>query len=94
MLKVWQDFNNKYMEYGGDGIYAAWRLLYSELSIDDIKARLTKMGLGDRLGTFDTYCRTAEYLQPKIMQLTTNQHTDSEMSQQAEALRKAIKFFN
>ena len=26
----WQDFRYKYMDYGGDGIYAAWALLYRE----------------------------------------------------------------
>jgi len=27
---TWYDFRNKYMELGGDGIYAAWKLNYLE----------------------------------------------------------------
>ena len=39
----WEDFRQRYIKNGGDGIYAAWSLCYQEDSIPDIKKRLKKM---------------------------------------------------
>jgi len=41
----------------------------------------------------DIYCPIAEGIQPKLMQLTTNQKNEEEMKIQAEALDKTIKYF-
>tara|TARA_Y100000034_G_scaffold124926_1_gene173763 strand:- start:749 stop:1960 length:1212 start_codon:yes stop_codon:yes gene_type:complete len=86
----WQDFRKKHIDNGGDGIYAAWALCYQEDSIADIKERLFKMGLNFPT---DIYCPIAEGIQPKLMQLTTNQKNEEEMKIQAEALDKTIKYF-
>ena len=47
----WTDFRKKYIENGGDGIYAAWMLCYLEDSIDDVKDFLRPMGLAERFNT-------------------------------------------
>lgn len=89
----WEDFRMEYIKNGGDGIYAAWTLCYLEDSVDDIKYRLNKMGLGDRFNKEHGQCPVAEQTQPKLMQLTTNQKDEQEMQVQADALFKTIKTF-
>ena len=91
---AWQDFRDKYMENGGDGIYAAWTLCYQEDSIEDIRAILSPMGLSERFNTQAQICPNAEAIQGQLMQLTTNQKDEPEMRAQAEALRKTIEFFS
>ena len=41
----------------------------------------------------DGICPNAEKIQPRILQFTTNQNTDEEMSIQAEALSKTLRMF-
>ena len=89
----WQQFRKKHIENGGDGIFAAWTLLYKEGSVNKIKERLEKMGLSNRFDTKDGLCENAEIIQRDLMQLTTNQKDDQEMKVQAEALDKTIKYF-
>jgi perosamine synthetase len=37
---AWEEFRKKYVEFGGNGVYAAWKLCYQEDSIEDIRNRL------------------------------------------------------
>jgi len=90
----WEDFRKKYIGYGGDGIYAAWALLYQEDSISDVKRFLKSMNLADRFITDKGMCPNAEKLQSRIMQFTTNQENDEEMKIQMDALYKTIKYFD
>lgn len=90
----WYDFRNKYMECGGDGIYAAWTLLYQEDSIGSIRERLKPLGLNEQLVTDNGICPQAEILQKQIMQFTTNQHNEEEMKKQVEALNDTIHYFD
>lgn len=90
----WYSFRKKFIENGGDGIYAAWSLCYQEDSIDDIKSILDSMGLKDRFNTNTGICPVAERLQPTIMQFTTNQKDEEEMKRQSEALYKTIRYFS
>ena len=90
----WEIFRQKYIENGGDGIFAAWTLCYQEDSIPDIKKRLESMKLTGRLNTKIGICPTAELIQKELMQFTTNQKDEEEMKIQAEALDKTIKYFS
>jgi perosamine synthetase len=90
----WLEFRQKFVELGGDGIYAAWALCYKEDSIDDVKNILESIGLEGRFNTNDGICPVAEDTQPLLMQFTTNQKDEVEMKIQAEALYKTIKFFS
>ncbi len=90
----WKDFRKQYVEFGGDGIYAAWSLLYREDSIPDIKRRLAPIGLDKQFNTQEGICPTAEIIQPQLMQFTTNQKDEEEMKIQADALYKTIRYFS
>tara|TARA_R110002020_G_scaffold265040_2_gene479827 strand:+ start:1507 stop:2691 length:1185 start_codon:yes stop_codon:yes gene_type:complete len=76
----WQEFRKKYIEFGGDGIYAAWQLVYNEPCFKN-----SKIGWG----------RTpiAENLQKNIMQFTCNQSNQKEISTQMECLNKTLQYF-
>jgi perosamine synthetase len=95
----WYDFRKKFMEYGGDGIYSCWALVYNE----PIMQLIHKEGrffadIPNQAKHFKGYlkgvsCPNAEKLQPKIMQFTANQGIEADMNLQISALKKAIKFF-
>lgn len=91
----WHTFRSKYLELGGDGIYAAWKLAYQEPMFRD-KAFLNR----ERLGIYDTYdyndvsCRNAEYLQPRLLQFKTNYYREETAKKQADILRQTIEYFN
>jgi perosamine synthetase len=74
----WQDFRKKYIEYGGDGIYAAWQTVNNEPCFEN-------EGWGD--------VPVAEELQRNIMQFTTNQKDKIERDFQLNALKKTIDYF-
>lgn len=90
----WQQFRQKYIEFGGDGVYAAWTLCYREDSIEDVKDILGRMGLAERFKTDKGMCPNAEKIQTQLMQFTTNQKDEEEMKKQAEALAKTLKYFS
>ena len=89
----WKDFRRKYVENGGDGIYAAWTLCYLEDSIPDIKDYLRLLGLENRLVTDPGQCPHAESVQRQIMQFTTNQGDEESMEEQIRALEATIAYF-
>ena len=99
----WADFREKYVDFGGDGVYAAWTLCYKEDSIEDILTRLKKIGyngLKSSLGILpkfkyhDGLCPNAEKVQTQLMQFTTNQKNIEEMKVQADILHKTISYFS
>ena len=91
----WHEFRNKYLELGGDGIYAAWKLSYQEPMFRN-KSFLNR----EKLGIYKPYnynivnCLNAEFLQPRLLQFKTNYYDLEEAKQQAEVLRKTIAYFN
>jgi perosamine synthetase len=90
----WLDFRKKYIEFGGDGIYAAWALCYLEDSVPEIQELLRKIHLGGRFKAEPNLCPVAESVQQQLMQFTTNQKDEAEMDRQAECLDKTIRFFS
>lgn len=96
---TWYDFRKKFMEFGGDGIYAAWQLVYNEpiMRLIDEKGAFFQ-DLPNQAKQFKGYlkgvrCPNAEKLQTKIMQFTANQGIEGDMNKQMNALKKTIKFF-
>jgi perosamine synthetase len=90
----WQKFRKKFMEYGGDGIYAAWKTVNQEIPF--LKARNNglysgKMKLSNSYGWGET--PNAINIQKKIMQFTTNQKNKKEVNKQINALIKTINYF-
>ena len=91
----WQDFRKKFMEYGGDGIYAAWTTVNNEPPFKNARIKGLISGgrkISDSYGWGET--PIAISLQKKIMQFTTNQkNLDNRLIQQT-ALIKTLDFFN
>ena len=95
----WREFRKKYMESGGDGIYAAWALAYREpaSALISQEGRLFPdiPGQGKHLKGYlrPPGCPVAESVQPRMLQFTTNQQTAAERKTQIAALRKTIEYF-
>lgn len=92
----WREFRDKFQSYGGDGIYAAWKLTYLEPMFQQMHLAGRETFLEPpycdkrqqyRLGL----CPVAEAVQPKLLQLKTNYWNWDEAEQQAEILRKTMK---
>ena len=90
----WVNFRKRFIEYGGDGIYAASKLLQQEPAI-----------MKYRIGRCFTSCEkdciinckgtpVAKNLQKHLLLFTTNQSSKDEVEKQIIALNKTIKFFN
>ena len=88
----WVDFRKTHVSNGGDGIYAAWALLYKEGSVPEILKMQEDMGISKMIVS-DGICPNAEMIQPRILQFTTNQNTIEEMEIQAEALSKTLRSY-
>jgi len=76
----WEDFRKKYMSFGGDGIYAASKLLHQEPAYKN-----NNIGYGET--------PIAVELQKKLMNFTTNQANESERTIQLEALDKTLSYY-
>ena len=87
----WQDFRIKYIENGGDGIFAAWKVVYDEPIIKNGIWKKHLPHLYDNI-KFEK-CKNAELLQKQLMQFVNNYETDLE-AEKVAALSKTIKYFN
>ena len=76
----WEDFRQKYMEFGGDGIYAASKLIHQEPAFYK-----NSIGYGETPVAVD--------LQQRLMNFTTNQATVHEREVQTVAMQKTLKYF-
>ena len=90
----WEEFRRKYMEYGGDGIYAAWKLSYQEPVFRN-KAFLgrEKFSYYENYNYEKTSCPNAEYLQPRLLQFKTNYLDKGRAEDQAKILKQTIDYF-
>ena len=89
---TWHEFRNKFIELGGDGIYAAWQLTY----LEPMFQQMNLLGREKHL-TFTDYkrglCPNAEFLQPRLLQFQTNYWNIEDAKRQAEILEKTIEYF-
>lgn len=92
---TWYDFRRKFMELGGDGIYAAWKLSY----LEDMFRNMNFGGREKLIRYFGDYryepglCPVAETIQPQLLQFKTNYYDTARAEKQAEILRETIAFF-
>lgn len=91
----WQDFRRKYIEFGGDGIYAAWALCYKELlfTTENFKKRAPYY-YKDVNYNEDNLCPIAESIQPKLMQFVTNYGSVEEAKDKVNALKQTIEYYD
>ncbi len=101
MLGVpWADFRRKFMEMGGDGLYAAWQVTYNEPVIKEMafygKGCPVHCPLyeGPKVEWGPGLCPVAEDLQPKLMQLQLNYGDMTVAEQKADALRRTIAYYS
>lgn len=93
---TWFDFRDKYMELGGDGIYAAWQLTYLEPMFTERKL-LGREKIIEDAGKYNYergICPNAEYLQPRMLQFKTNYWDPARAEKQMEVLKQTIAFFD
>ena len=90
----WSDFRKKFIEFGGDGIYAAWALSYEETLISEGRYKIHCPTVYDGIDFPRGICPVAEELQPKLMQFVTNYGSVEEAGHMAEALRKTINYYS
>lgn len=92
---TWHDFRRKYMELGGDGVYAAWQLTYLEPAFrHGTFARWVRPGDPNGGQVYDYgLCPVAESIQPKLLQFKTNYVEADVAIQKADALAATISYF-
>jgi perosamine synthetase len=93
---TWHQFRNKFAEFGGKGIYAAWQLSYLEPVFKDLNfmGREKFISVENSSRYKAGYCPNAEYLQPRILAFRTNEWDEELCDIQIGALRKTIDYFN
>lgn len=90
----WRDFRDKFVDFGGDGIYAAWSLLYHETVFSSGIWRAHCPPLYQDLEyPSEGMCPVAEAIQPKLMQFVNNYGGVEEAAPMVDALRQTIKYF-
>lgn len=90
----YREFRNKYLEFGGDNIYAAWKLTYLEPMFQNMMLLgREKQFTRNKDYYTDGLCPVAEKLQPRILQFKTNYWEEEYFLKQIEALKATIKFF-
>lgn len=89
----WYDFRDKYIEYGGDGIYAAWALTYDETMFSSGAFRNRAPEYYKGINYSRGICPVAEKVQPKLMQFVNNYGRVEEAEPKIIALSKTIKHF-
>ena len=92
---TWQQFRNKFMEFGGKGIYAAWQLSYLEPAFQKLnfcgREKFINQEISQRYRP--GYCPNAESIQPRILAFRTNEWESDSQEMQISALNKVIKHF-
>ena len=89
----WEKFREKFVSYGGDGIYGAWVLTYMEdLFLSEVYKERCPLIYRD-LEYPKGICPIAERIQPKLMQFVNNYGSVDEAKIQIDALEKTINFY-
>lgn len=75
----WYEFRKKFINYGGEKFYAAWKLSYQEPAL--------------RYKYSNFSCKNAEFLQPRLILLKTNFTDDKIIKKQIKIFDKTLFFF-
>ena len=97
---TWSDFRTKFMELGGDGIYAAWKLSYQEPMFRETTRNFSgkeEVLKGARKGGLPAYpdglCPIAERVQKQILAFKTDYWDWERAERQAEVLKKTVSSY-
>ena len=76
------------MDFGGDGVYAAWQLTYLEPAFRGMRFHENQRQAYER-----GLCPVAESTQPRLFQFKTNYFDFVRAQSQADALSRTIEYF-
>jgi len=89
----WYEFRDKFIEFGGESIFACWALTYEEPVIADGEFKSHAPEIYNNLTFTRGICPNAEEIQPQLMQFITNYESITEAKLQIKALSKTINYF-
>jgi perosamine synthetase len=89
---TWQEFRDKYVEFGGDSFYAAWSVPYLEPVIANREYE-SRCPVYKEVAYKEGLCPVAETIQPKLMQFKTNYRNLNEATEKAKSLQKTIEYY-
>ncbi len=91
----WYQFRDRFMELGGDGVYAAWKLTYLEPMFHDMNllGREKYISENNKAMYREGLCPIAEKVQPRLLQFKTNYWDFDVAQKQAEILSKTLACF-
>ena len=93
---TWMQFRDRFVELGGDGIYAAWQLSYLEPMFQNLQLLGRERFISEAVK--NTYqrglCPVAERLQPRLLQFKNSYWDPKDAQTQAQVLRKTIASFS
>lgn len=92
----WNQFRDAFLENGGDGVYAAWKLTYLEPMFENMTLLGRERFISeDNINSYKPgLCPNAERIQSQLFQFKTNYWDISKAHEQAEILRKTLNSFN
>jgi perosamine synthetase len=93
---TWRQFRDKFMEFGGKGIYAAWELSYLEPVFQNLNFCGREKFIDPKISAnyVRGCCPNAEYIQPRVLAFRTNEWDLNQFQTQLAALRKTINYFD
>mgnify|MGYP000179725441 FL=1 len=88
----WQNFRKKFIEFGGTGIFASWKLLYQEdvFKNGNWKKQCPHLYKNYKLKS----CKNAEMIQKQLLQFPLNFKDTKSAQKSIIALKKTIKYFD
>ena len=91
----WHQFRDRFLELGGDGIYAAWKLTYLEPMFQnmDLLGRERFISEANRARYKAGLCPVAERIAPRLLQFKTNYWDLAAAERQAEVLCATLQSF-
>jgi perosamine synthetase len=89
---TWHQFRDRFVQLGGDGVYAAWKLTYLEPMFQEmcLLGREDFISQGNKDRYIEGSCPVAERLQPRLVQFKTNYWNIVDAQKQAEILSKTL----
>ena len=91
----WTLFYQKFIEFGGKGFYAAWKLNYKEEAFKESRFNGRENFIDRKiLNSYkELYLPNAEYLQPRIIAFRTNEWNVNSFRIQLNAIKGVINYF-
>jgi len=92
---TWKEFRDQFLDFGGDGIYAAWKLTYLEPMMLELNLLKRDQFIKEEIkqNYREGLCPIAEEIQGRLLQFKTNYWNLEDAVKQVEVLKKTIKYF-